>query len=118
MIPVTKHGHEAGTTVSLDAVWTGRDCEDTLEACSDLDGRRLREDLGFKPEYPRLQGAIAAGARVGPSRESPDGIHCPKRDTSMGRMMLSRCSSVFCSNGLHTRPNRWPATKNDSHVET
>jgi nucleoside-diphosphate-sugar epimerase len=27
-----------------------------------LDGRRLREDLGFKPEYPRLQDAIAAGA--------------------------------------------------------
>jgi nucleoside-diphosphate-sugar epimerase len=27
-----------------------------------LDGRRLREDLGFKPEYPRLQDTIAAGA--------------------------------------------------------
>jgi nucleoside-diphosphate-sugar epimerase len=27
-----------------------------------LDGRRLREDLGFKPEYPRLRDAIAAGA--------------------------------------------------------
>jgi nucleoside-diphosphate-sugar epimerase len=28
-----------------------------------LDGRRLREDLGFKPEYPRLGDAITAGAR-------------------------------------------------------
>jgi UDP-glucose 4-epimerase len=27
-----------------------------------LDGRRLREDLGFKPAYPRLRDAIAAGA--------------------------------------------------------
>jgi nucleoside-diphosphate-sugar epimerase len=27
-----------------------------------LDGRRLREDLGFKPQYPRLRDAIAAGA--------------------------------------------------------
>ena len=27
-----------------------------------LDGRRLREDLGFKPLYPRLRDAIAAGA--------------------------------------------------------
>ncbi|WP_437284322.1 NAD-dependent epimerase/dehydratase family protein [Sorangium sp. So ce406] len=27
-----------------------------------LDGRRIREDLGFKPEFPRLQDAIAAGA--------------------------------------------------------
>ena len=26
-----------------------------------LDGRRLREDLGFKPKYPRLRDAIAAG---------------------------------------------------------
>ncbi|AKF11710.1 NAD-dependent epimerase/dehydratase family protein [Sandaracinus amylolyticus] len=27
-----------------------------------LDGRRLRDDLGFRPAYPRLQDAIAAGA--------------------------------------------------------
>lgn len=27
-----------------------------------IDGRRIREDLGFRPEYPRLQDAIAAGA--------------------------------------------------------
>jgi UDP-glucose 4-epimerase len=27
-----------------------------------LDGRRIREDLGFKPEYPRLADAIATGA--------------------------------------------------------
>ncbi len=27
-----------------------------------LDGRRLRDDLGFSPKYPRLQDAIAAGA--------------------------------------------------------
>lgn len=27
-----------------------------------LDPRRLREDLGFKPQYPRLQDAITAGA--------------------------------------------------------
>ncbi|UJR84833.1 NAD-dependent epimerase/dehydratase family protein [Sandaracinus amylolyticus] len=26
-----------------------------------LDGHRLRDDLGFRPEYPRLQDAIAAG---------------------------------------------------------
>jgi hypothetical protein len=25
-------------------------------------GRRIREDLGFKPKYPRLADAIAAGA--------------------------------------------------------
>ena len=27
-----------------------------------LDGRRIREDLGFNPEFPRLADAIAAGA--------------------------------------------------------
>jgi len=27
-----------------------------------LDGRRLRQDLGFKPLFPRLRDAIAAGA--------------------------------------------------------
>jgi nucleoside-diphosphate-sugar epimerase len=27
-----------------------------------MDGRRIREDLGFKPQYPRLADAIAAGA--------------------------------------------------------
>jgi hypothetical protein len=27
-----------------------------------LDGRRIREDLGFKPEFPRIAAAIAAGA--------------------------------------------------------
>ncbi len=27
-----------------------------------LDGRRIREELGFKPEFPRLADAIAAGA--------------------------------------------------------
>jgi UDP-glucose 4-epimerase len=27
-----------------------------------LDGRRIREELGFKPKYPRLADAIAAGA--------------------------------------------------------
>jgi nucleoside-diphosphate-sugar epimerase len=27
-----------------------------------LDGRRIREDLGFKPTYPRLADALAAGA--------------------------------------------------------
>jgi nucleoside-diphosphate-sugar epimerase len=27
-----------------------------------LDGRRIREDLGFRPEYPRLADAIATGA--------------------------------------------------------
>jgi UDP-glucose 4-epimerase len=27
-----------------------------------LDGRRIREDLGFKPKFPRLTDAIAAGA--------------------------------------------------------
>ena len=27
-----------------------------------LDGRRIREDLGFKPKFPRLADAIAVGA--------------------------------------------------------
>jgi hypothetical protein len=27
-----------------------------------MDGRRIREDLGFKPLYPRLADALAAGA--------------------------------------------------------
>ncbi len=27
-----------------------------------MDGRRIREDLGFKPKFPRLADAIAAGA--------------------------------------------------------
>ena len=27
-----------------------------------LDGRRIREDLGFKPKFPRLADAITAGA--------------------------------------------------------
>ena len=27
-----------------------------------IDGRRIREDLGFKPEFPRLADALAAGA--------------------------------------------------------
>jgi hypothetical protein len=27
-----------------------------------LDGRRIREDLGFSPEFPRLADALAAGA--------------------------------------------------------
>jgi UDP-glucose 4-epimerase len=27
-----------------------------------LEGRRIREDLGFKPKYPRLADAVAAGA--------------------------------------------------------
>jgi nucleoside-diphosphate-sugar epimerase len=27
-----------------------------------MDGRRIRDDLGFKPRFPRLQDAIAAGA--------------------------------------------------------
>jgi len=28
----------------------------------ELDGTRIREDLGFRPEYPRLRDALAAGA--------------------------------------------------------
>ena len=27
-----------------------------------LDGRRIREDLGFRPKFPRLADAVAAGA--------------------------------------------------------
>jgi uncharacterized protein YbjT (DUF2867 family) len=27
-----------------------------------MDGRRIREDLGFRPKFPRLADAIAAGA--------------------------------------------------------
>jgi nucleoside-diphosphate-sugar epimerase len=27
-----------------------------------MDGRRIREDLGFKPSFPRLADALAAGA--------------------------------------------------------
>jgi hypothetical protein len=26
-----------------------------------MDGRRIREDLGFRPEFPRLADAIATG---------------------------------------------------------
>jgi UDP-glucose 4-epimerase len=40
----------------------GSDAEDARASDVLLDGRRLREDLGFKPLYPRLQDAIAAGA--------------------------------------------------------
>lgn len=32
----------------------------TFEAV--LDGARIREDLGFRPEFPRLRDAVAAGA--------------------------------------------------------
>lgn len=27
-----------------------------------MDGRRIREDLGFEPQFPRLADAVAAGA--------------------------------------------------------
>jgi UDP-glucose 4-epimerase len=40
----------------------GRDPEAALASDVLLDGRRLREDLGFVPQYPRLRDAIAAGA--------------------------------------------------------
>jgi UDP-glucose 4-epimerase len=40
----------------------GSDAEDACASDVLLDGRRLREDLGFRPEYRRLQDAIAAGA--------------------------------------------------------
>jgi len=40
----------------------GSDAEAARASDVLLDGRRIREDLGFKPEYPRLQDAIAGGA--------------------------------------------------------
>lgn len=36
-----------------------------------LDGRRLREELGFVPTYPRLADAVAAGALAGGPPRSP-----------------------------------------------
>jgi len=40
----------------------GSDAERGLAFDALLDGRRIREDLGFKPRFPRLADAIAAGA--------------------------------------------------------
>lgn len=40
----------------------GSDPEAALASDVLLDGQRLREELGFRPVYPRLQDAIAAGA--------------------------------------------------------
>jgi nucleoside-diphosphate-sugar epimerase len=40
----------------------GSDAERARAFHTLLDGRRIREDLGFKPKYPRLADAIAAGA--------------------------------------------------------
>jgi len=40
----------------------GSDAEAAQASDVLLDGRRLRQDLGFKPLFPRLQDAIAAGA--------------------------------------------------------
>lgn len=40
----------------------GSDAEAAKASDLLLDGRRLREDLGFKPVYPRLRDAVAAGA--------------------------------------------------------
>jgi UDP-glucose 4-epimerase len=40
----------------------GSDAERARAFDALLDGRRIREDLGFKPRFPRLADAIAAGA--------------------------------------------------------
>jgi UDP-glucose 4-epimerase len=40
----------------------GSDAERARAFDALLDGRRIREDLGFKPKFPRLADAIAAGA--------------------------------------------------------
>jgi nucleoside-diphosphate-sugar epimerase len=40
----------------------GSDAERARDFDTLLDGRRIREDLGFKPKFPRLADAIAAGA--------------------------------------------------------
>src|ERR1700722_7422749 len=40
----------------------GSDAERARAFDTLLDGRRIREDLGFKPKFPRLADAIAAGA--------------------------------------------------------
>jgi UDP-glucose 4-epimerase len=32
------------------------------DAARPFDGRRIREDLGFRPKFPRLADAMAAGA--------------------------------------------------------
>jgi nucleoside-diphosphate-sugar epimerase len=40
----------------------GSDAERARAFDTLLDGRRIREDLGFKPEFPRLADALAAGA--------------------------------------------------------
>jgi UDP-glucose 4-epimerase len=40
----------------------GSDAERARAFDAPLDGRRLREDLGFKPKFPRLADAVAAGA--------------------------------------------------------
>ncbi len=40
----------------------GSDAERARSFDALMDGRRIREGLGFKPEYPRLADAIAAGA--------------------------------------------------------
>jgi nucleoside-diphosphate-sugar epimerase len=40
----------------------GTDAERARAFDTLLDGRRIREELGFKPEFPRLADALAAGA--------------------------------------------------------
>jgi len=39
----------------------GSDAERASAFDALLDGRRIREDLGFRPEFPRLADAVAAG---------------------------------------------------------
>ena len=41
---------------------SGTDVERARQFQTVLDGRRLREDLGFKPVFPRLGNALAVGA--------------------------------------------------------
>jgi nucleoside-diphosphate-sugar epimerase len=41
---------------------SGADAERAREFDALMDGRRIREDLGFRPEFPRLADAVAAGA--------------------------------------------------------
>jgi nucleoside-diphosphate-sugar epimerase len=40
----------------------GSDADRARAYDAQLDGRRIREDLGFSPRFPRLADALAAGA--------------------------------------------------------
>jgi UDP-glucose 4-epimerase len=54
--------HHADIAHAVARVLDGSDAERARAFDTPLDGRRVREDLGFKPRFPRLADAIAAGA--------------------------------------------------------